>query len=464
MVTALKNEQTTFEQAFVVVKQEQETEVSDQPNPKLVAFSERIDLIFVRDVDKVIEYLTRELPMDLDPFFNFFQWSFSLQKTAYTVSLAQFVAIYIEFIEVTFRERKEGNRKKPFLRASESMTAETLNQYIFGENFIEQQDLINEKIQLHNDRIRRVFAQVDPANPNEIPLGRLKEIWLQITLITHCVMVKAGTEYKLGQRLLDDPECLTQLHEHVCLAHFIATRQLPTSEFKTIIRAEEGQWPRDFIRTSLENRDSRAAVRPKLIKFADEAAFIPDSNVFDEQKVSADFILYQIEDFFQTRRSIVLVDLDKLQQGPPRDEEAKEVELVQELEKIIEPEIKKKQPVLSYVEEDPYYVPPPSSVTPEEQKIIDKNLLEVFNLYCRKYANQKGDFNQISENLVVLGLQGYTKFCKDFKIPATNNELTTVWKKSSTNHQPHEFDQYQKSITLLGVTINKSKVEKYQQR
>ena len=66
------------------------------------------------------------------------------------------------------------------------------------------------------------------------------------------------------------------------MAHFLATRQLPASEFKAIIRAEEGKWPRDFVRTSLKNRDSSAVVRPKLIKFADEAAFTPDPSVFDE--------------------------------------------------------------------------------------------------------------------------------------------------------------------------------------
>jgi len=82
--------------------------------------------------------------------------------------------------------------------ASESMTAETLKKYIFGENLFEKEDLISEKLKLHNEKIRKVFARVNPANPNEIPLGKLKEIWLQITLITRCVMVKAGTEYKRG--------------------------------------------------------------------------------------------------------------------------------------------------------------------------------------------------------------------------------------------------------------------------
>ena len=45
-----------------------------------------------------------------------------------------------------------------------------------------------------------------------------------------------------------------------------------------------------------------------------------------------------------------------------------------------------------YVELDPNYVPPPSSVSAEAQKTIDKNVFEVFNFYCRKFAAVKGDF------------------------------------------------------------------------
>jgi len=58
MVSALQQKRHVFEQAFIHVKQLQEQEVSDLPNPKTVAFSERVDLIYVRDVDKVVEYLT----------------------------------------------------------------------------------------------------------------------------------------------------------------------------------------------------------------------------------------------------------------------------------------------------------------------------------------------------------------------------------------------------------------------
>lgn len=60
----------------------------DVPNPRTVAYQERIDMIYVRDIDKLVDYLTRVLPMDLEGFFNFFQWNFSLKKTAFTITLA----------------------------------------------------------------------------------------------------------------------------------------------------------------------------------------------------------------------------------------------------------------------------------------------------------------------------------------------------------------------------------------
>jgi hypothetical protein len=61
--------------------------------------NERLDMICVRDVDKVVENLTKNLPMDLEEFFNFFQVNYSLQKTSFTISLAQFIQIYIVYIE-----------------------------------------------------------------------------------------------------------------------------------------------------------------------------------------------------------------------------------------------------------------------------------------------------------------------------------------------------------------------------
>jgi len=76
----------------------------------------------------------------------------------------------------------------------------------------------------------------------------------------------------------------------------------------------------------------------------------------------------------------------------------------------------------------------------------------------------RGDFNQLHQNLLVLALPGYSRFCKDFKVALSTVDVTTVWKKSSLNHSPLEFDQFAKSVTLLGVTINKNKVEKETER
>ena len=110
----------------------------------------------------------------------------------------------------------------------------------------------------------------------------------------------------------------------------------------------------------------------------------------------------------------------QLNVGPPKEEEPAVV--VEE----------KKKP--SYIEKDPSYVPPPSTISDEAQKIIDQNLLEVFNFYSRKFASLKGDFQQLHQNLVLLGLQGFTRFCRDFKVPLSTSDITLVWKKASLNH------------------------------
>ena len=66
MVTVVEQQQAAFYMAFSQVKKQTEQELAgDKPNSKTVAFNERLDLIYVRDVDKVIEILTENLAMDL---------------------------------------------------------------------------------------------------------------------------------------------------------------------------------------------------------------------------------------------------------------------------------------------------------------------------------------------------------------------------------------------------------------
>ena len=111
-------------------------------------------------------------------------------------------------------------------------------------------------------------------------------------------MVKAGTEYKQGQTLTEDPFCREQLHEHMVLAHYMKNRTLPETTEKAILRAEGSEWPREFIKKSIESRDPEAIIRPKILKFADEHCLKDDPLAFDEYKVDQDFIMKEIEEFF----------------------------------------------------------------------------------------------------------------------------------------------------------------------
>jgi hypothetical protein len=62
-------------------------------------------------------------------------------------------------------------------------------------------------LQKHEAEIKELFTKVNPEDPQAFPMGRLKEFWLQLSLATRCVMVRAGTEYKLGEKLQEDAFC-----------------------------------------------------------------------------------------------------------------------------------------------------------------------------------------------------------------------------------------------------------------
>ena len=81
MVSALESKRKIFEQAFITVKQvaEQQDQENaaegatvDDEDRSMMLRNERLDMIPVRDTDKVVEDLTKNLPMDLEEFFQFF--------------------------------------------------------------------------------------------------------------------------------------------------------------------------------------------------------------------------------------------------------------------------------------------------------------------------------------------------------------------------------------------------------
>ena len=117
---------------------------------------------------------------------------------------------------------------------------------------------------------------------------------------------------------------------------------------------------------------------------------------------------------------------------------------------------KKKKPRLPrkkiVIEEQP--IP---EVSPALKALIDKNLLEIFMFYAKKHLNQRGDFEQLNAEKTVLHHNGYANFCKDFKLPISGQHITEVFKKAALSNQTHEYEQFNNSITRLGMTINREK-------
>ena len=120
-------------------------------------------------------------------------------------------------------------------------------------------------------------------------------------------------------------------------------------------------------------------------------------------------MLEQIDSFFKNQHEVILVDIDALEVYKPADDEPEEeLKVPQTSDLSIERELSvdlslkqqevkataaAKQELPRYVEKDPRYVAPASEVTADSQKTIDQNLREVFNFYCRKFADVRGDFS-----------------------------------------------------------------------
>ena len=72
----------------MVVKQQVEKEAAEESNEAPAELSERIDLVYAKDIDRVIDHLKTELLLDLSDFQEFMHESYSLEKSAFTISLA----------------------------------------------------------------------------------------------------------------------------------------------------------------------------------------------------------------------------------------------------------------------------------------------------------------------------------------------------------------------------------------
>lgn len=85
----------------------------------------------------------------------------------------------------------------------------------------------------------------------------------------------------------------------------------------------------------------------------------------------------------------------------------------------------------------------------EEDPKLEFALTELFNYYARTYEDKPKDFDHYHTQLFTISLRGYIAFTKDMEIPIDKARVIEVFKKASTNHQPHNFDQFKNSLGKL---------------
>ena len=86
---------------FIKIKQEQEKDELDKPNPKTVMQQnrhEQLDLILVKDIDKLIDRVTLKYVLPMEGFADFFAVKYSLVQTSYVITLQEFVEIALEYV------------------------------------------------------------------------------------------------------------------------------------------------------------------------------------------------------------------------------------------------------------------------------------------------------------------------------------------------------------------------------
>lgn len=91
----------------------------------------------------------------------------------------------------------------------------------------------------------------------------------------------------------------------------------------------------------------------------------------------------------------------------------------------------------------------------------NKNLLEIFNWYSMRFLQTKPnqDFDSLHQNLSFLSMQGFACFCQEFKVPLDSRAISEVYKRSQVNNQPLQYEQFDKSISKLGIKHNQIEVD-----
>ncbi len=94
-----------------------------------------------------------------------------------------------------------------------------------------------------------------------------------------------------------------------------------------------------------------------------------------------------------------------------------------------------------------------------------RGIQEIFNFYSRQHIPQGRKFEELEEAMSQIDLGEFMKFCKDFDIPLPKAKIQEVFKKSCVmGHKPLKLEQFDASLTRLGIEINRLRVMELEQK
>ena len=182
-------------------------------------------------------------------------------------------------------------------------------------------------------------------------------------------------------------------------------------EIKEVIKQE---WPRNKVKQLKETVGDG-----EIVRFVDEVALrLSDEGTTIDAKKCA----YGMRRFLQERNSVIVLGLDEeLQQMYNKPKKEKKPEPVKELEtlEVVIPKTDENSVCQSSNLDN--RTEDFETISLAAEHVNKRNMLEIFNFYCNKFLDQKGDFDNLRSNRKVLGLNGYNAFVKDFKLPLTGS-------------------------------------------
>jgi hypothetical protein len=89
-------------------------------------------------VDKLVDRIASEYQLELDGLMKYFTEKYSLSQTSYVITLRECAELMLDYVQDLIDKRKStsldgvASRPKPFHKKSQSMTIQTLKDYLYA--------------------------------------------------------------------------------------------------------------------------------------------------------------------------------------------------------------------------------------------------------------------------------------------------------------------------------------------